>query len=298
MLLSIAVSLALSLTQSKCQIVMLGTGTPRPDPERSGPASAIVVNGESYLIDCGPGIVRRASAANLTGIKALAARSLRRVFITHLHSDHTLGYPDLILSPWVVGRTAPLEAYGPHGLESMTNHILEAYGEDITVRTQGLEHGNTTGYKVHVTEVKPGVIYQDANVIVKAFLVKHGSWKEAFGFRFETSDRVVVFSGDTAPCESLVGAAKGADVLVHEVYEEAEAAPENRPGGSAWPRYLHEFHTSTVELGRIAAKAGVKELVLYHILRSKTTPDGQLIAEVRKGGFNGPVIVPRDLDVL
>ena len=107
-------------------MVVLGTGTPSADPERWGPAVAVVVNGQAYLIDCGLGVVRRAAAAEKNGIAALKAKELKIVFITHLHSDHTLGYPDLIFSPWVLGRNNTLEAYGPHGLKSMTSHIEKA----------------------------------------------------------------------------------------------------------------------------------------------------------------------------
>jgi len=121
------------------QVVVLGTGNPNADPDRSGPALAVVVNGRAYLVDCGPGVVRRAAAAARNGMAALAATELRIVFITHLHSDHTLGYPDLIFSPWVLGRSEPLEAYGPHGLKSMTDHVEQAWKEDVRVRREGLE---------------------------------------------------------------------------------------------------------------------------------------------------------------
>ena len=109
-------------TANSARVVVLGTGNPSADPERSGPAVAVVVNGRAYLVDCGPGVVRRAAAAEKNGIAALKARELNIVFITHLHSDHTLGYPDLIFSPWVLGRKAPLEAFGPSGLVAMTGH--------------------------------------------------------------------------------------------------------------------------------------------------------------------------------
>jgi len=275
---------------------MLGTGTPRLDPERYGSATAIVVNDSVYLVDCGAGVVRRTAAARAKGVTELVPANLKRVFITHLHSDHTLGFPDLILSPWVVGRKDPLEAYGPRGLSNMTTHILAAYREDIDIRIHGLEHGNSTGYKVNVHEIKPGVIFKDANVTVKAFYVKHGTWKEAFGYRFETADRTIVFSGDTCPCETLLEAAKDADVLIHEVYEEVEASPENRPGGEEWTHYMQTFHTSTKELGQIAAKCGAKELILYHVLRRHATDD-QLVDEIRTGGYTGPILVGKDLDV-
>src|SRR5206468_2761938 len=104
---------------SHTQVVLLGTGTPRADPQRSGPATAIVVNDTPYLVDAGPGIVRRAAAAYAKGVKGLAVVNLQTAFITHLHSDHTVGYPDLIFTTWVQGRHGPLTVYGPTGLEAM-----------------------------------------------------------------------------------------------------------------------------------------------------------------------------------
>jgi ribonuclease BN (tRNA processing enzyme) len=170
------------LPSEKTKLVLLGTGSPFADPEKSGPSVAIVVNNTSYVIDCGPGVVRRASAASKKGIKGLEASQLRKLFITHLHSDHTTGYPDFIFTPAVLDRNAPLEVYGPKGLRDMTDHIMQAYKEDIDIRINGLEYGNADGYKVNVHELSPGIIYKDSNVVVKAFRVKHGSWPEAFGF--------------------------------------------------------------------------------------------------------------------
>ena len=178
----------------------------------------MVVNDRAYLIDCGPGVVRRAAAAEKNGIAALKAKELKIVFITHLHSDHTLGYPDLIFSPWVLGRKDALEAYGPRGLKSMTSHIEKAWTEDVRVRRQGLEQANAEGYKVNVHEIRPGVVYRDANVTVTAFPVKHGIWKEAYGYIFQTRDRKIVISGDTAPTDEVVKACDGCDVLLHEVF--------------------------------------------------------------------------------
>ena len=213
------------------RIVLLGTGTPNADPDRSGPAVAIVVGGQSYLVDCGSGVVRRAAAAaRQSGIKALAAPNLSRVFITHLHSDHTLGLADLIFTPWVLGREVPLEIYGPKGIRAMADHIVEAYRQDIAVRTGGLEPANEQGYKVSVHEIEAGTVYQDENVTVKALPVRHGSWPRAFGFRFETTDRTIVISGDTAPCSSLLAGAEGceSDPDGHEILCAPEALNEVR----------------------------------------------------------------------
>ena len=152
-------------------IVLLGTGTPRPDPEASGPATAIVVGARTFLFDAGPGVERQLNAARLpiNGVTAL--------FITHLHSDHTLGLPDLIFTSWVMGRKAPMQAYGPRGLRAMVDHILAAWSEDIAIRTNGLEHETANGYAVAVHEIAPGVVYDSGGVRVTAIPVLHGDWK-------------------------------------------------------------------------------------------------------------------------
>src|SRR6266852_4571275 len=133
------------------KVVLLGTGTPGPDPERSGPCVAIVINDTPYLVDLGLGVVRRASAAYRKGVKGLHFSKLKTAFVTHLHSDHTVGYPDFMFTRWVVGRTGPVQVYGPSGIKAMTNHILEAWKEDIRIRTEGMERNfpehNDSGYK-------------------------------------------------------------------------------------------------------------------------------------------------------
>src|SRR5215467_4281102 len=266
---------------SGTRIVMLGTGTPVADPERSGPSVAIVVNGVPYIVDCGPGVVRRAAAAYNTGEAALKVSNLKTLFITHLHSDHTLGYPDMILSPAVLHRGAPLEAYGPPGLKSMTDHLMEAYQEDIRLRINGLEHGDPAAYRVNVHEIRPGTIFKTDAVTVKAFPVRHGSWTYAFGYRFETADRSIVISGDTAPAESIIENCRGCDVLIHEVY--SKEGFDRLPAEDR--RYHSSFHTSSVELAAIAARAKPRLLVLYHQLFFGSNEE-KLLKEVA-GAYEG-----------
>lgn len=274
------------------QLVLLGTGTPFADPERSGPSLAIVVNGNAYVVDCGPGVVRRAAAAAQKGIKALEASRLRRLFITHLHSDHTAGYPDFIFTPAVLDRNAPLEVYGPEGLQNMTDHILKAYAEDMDIRIHGLEYGNAEGYKVNVHEVKSGVVYSDSNIIVKAFPVHHGSWPQALGYRFETKDKVIVVSGDCTYSEELVDNAWNCDILVHEVYSmEGLAKREKR-----WQNYHSTFHSSTKQVAEIANKVKPGTLVLTHQLLFGSTEES-LIREIKQY-YQGRLVYGRDLDVL
>ena len=268
-------------------VVLLGTGVPRPEPEASGPATAIVVGDRVFLVDAGPGVERRLAAAHLPidGVTAL--------FITHLHSDHTLGYPDLIFTSWVMGRKTPLAAYGPHGLRSMTDHILAAWAEDIDVRTNGLEKRTPGGYRVDVHEVGTGVVYDSGGVRVTAFAVEHGTWREAYGYRFDTPGRSVVISGDTKPSENLVRAAAGVDVLVHEVYPDARTAP-NSTESATWPTYMRDFHTSDIEVGQLAARIHPKLVILTHIIRRGAT-DEELLAGVHRA-FNGRVVVGHDLE--
>ncbi len=276
---------------AQTQLVLLGTGTPNADPERSGPSLAVVVNGAVYLVDAGPGVVRRAEAARQRGVTAMTQSNLRIVFLTHLHSDHTLGLPDLIYTPWVLDRTAPLEVYGPRGTRAMTAHLTAAFVEDVRVRLDGWQPQNSTGYKVNAHEIHPGVIYQDSNVSVTAFPVLHGSWPEAYGYRFQTADRSIVISGDTGPTAALIAACNGCDILVHEVYSERGFKSRS----PAWQRYHRHFHTSSGELARVATQARPGLLVLYHQLMWGTSPD-ELVAEIRRG-YGGRVVSGSDLDV-
>src|SRR6266404_5979816 len=272
---------------TKTQIVFLGTGNPSPNPDRMGPAVAIVVSGTPYIVDCGTGVVRRASAASQAGVPGLSTTNLKIAFITHLHTDHTLGYPDLIFTPWVMGRKAPLEVYGPVGIKAMTEHILEAYREDNNIRINGLERGNATGNKVNVHEISPGVIYKDGNVTVTAFLVKHGSWPQAYGYRFETRDRTIVISGDTSPSSSVVENCHGCDVLIHEVYSQVGFAASSQN----WREYISSFHTSTKELAQIATEARPGLLILYHqmFFGGPTDTEEGMLNEIRQT-YKGKVV--------
>ena len=244
-------------------VIILGTGTPNPDPERFGPAVAIVANGTAYLVDAGAGVMRRAAAAAAKyQIPGLRAKAIGVVFLTHLHSDHTIGLADVIHTGWVDEREAPLQLFGPAGTRDMAEHLTKAYQRDIEVRTEGDQPHTRDGWRVVATDARPGVVYQDSNVTVTAIEVPHTNWKQAFGYRFQTRDRVFVVSGDTRPSDALADACSGCDVLVHEVYS-AERLKARTPD---WQRYHTGSHTSTVELAALATRAKPGLLVLYHQL--------------------------------
>lgn len=281
--------------QTATEIVFLGTGTPRPLADRQGPSLAIISNGKAYLVDAGLGLTRQANSAFAGGVRALKVEGLSIAFITHLHSDHTLGLPDLILTPWVFGRAMPLELYGPTGIRSMSDNILKAYEQDQHIRTEGLEQANTTGNNVNAHEIKPGVVYQDGNVKVTAFRVDHGDWPEAYGFRFETPDKSIVISGDARPSESVIKACDGCDVLIHEVY--------SGYGGSALKsaealmKYMAAYHTSAQQLGALATKARAKSLIVTHYLPVGSTDQTEMVDAIKQS-FAQSVVVARDLDVV
>jgi ribonuclease BN (tRNA processing enzyme) len=276
---------------AQTNVVMLGTGTPLADPDRFGPSVAVVVNGSAFIVDAGPGVVRRAATAARAGSKALDVKNLHTLFLTHLHSDHTVGYPDFLLSPTVLDREGPVQIYGPKGTQEMTDHIYSAWKKDIDIRVNGLEGGNASGYKADVHEIKPGVVFKNANVTVTAIPVKHGSWDEAFGYRFQATDKTIVISGDTSFADSLVKACDGCDVLIHEVYCDAGLAKRT----PHWQKYHSNFHTGAADLAKLATQARPKLLVLYHQMFHGCSEE-ELLQEV-KAGYKGAVVSAHDLDI-
>jgi ribonuclease Z len=277
-------------TPTQTRVVLLGTGTPGPDPDRSGPATAIVVDDVAYLVDFGPGVVRRASAAFRTkGIAALEPTKLRVAFVTHLHSDHTVGYPDLIFTPWTMGRRFPLEVYGPKGIKAMTDHILEAYRVDVETRTNpdGNQRTFPEGHGVNAHEIGPGVVYKDAKVTVTAFPTKHAM--ESYGYRFETPDRTIVISGDTNPAPATIDVCQGCDVLIHEGQSPAWLA--TRP--DTFQKFAAKYHTTTPQLAELAQAAKPRLLIVYHY--SSVLPE-EILSEMLRL-YPGHVVVGRDLDV-
>lgn len=291
---------AIGATPGQTQVVLLGTGTPPADPDRSGPATAVVVNGTAYLVDMGAGVVRRAkSAAVDKGVAALEPVKLRVVFVTHLHSDHVVGYPDLILTPWVLGRRVPLEVYGPSGIKEMTEHVLKAYERDFETRTKDRTLYTVgafpEGHAVNAHEVRSGVVYQDANVKVTAYATKHAM--ESYGYRFDTADRSIVITGDTNPTQATIDACRGCDVLVHEVLTHDWLSRRQD-----FLNYAAQHHTTTSQLIELATQAKPDLLVLHHTslslrptVDSERSPPAVLMSEM--SAYKGHFVVGRDLDV-
>ena len=285
-----------STSYGDTKLIILGSGTPNPDPQRYGSGYAIVVNESAYIVDFGPGIVRRISAMSPTWGGEFPSMELKKIniaFLTHIHSDHSGALADLILTPWIMGRDVPLKLYGPPGLDAMSKNITEAYIDDINYRLYGSQPANKLGYTTLVNEISDdGVIYKDENVKVIAFKNAHGDFKNSFGFLFITKDKKILLSGDTAVSENLKKYGKDLDILVHEVFSSETFVNKTKD----WQIYHQAHHTSSIDLGIIANELKPKKLVLSHILFWGAS-DESLLSDVKKN-FNGKTIIAKDLMVI
>ncbi len=274
---------------SGTQVIVLGSGTPNADPQRVSSGLAIVVAGQPYLVDCGHGVVQRVVEAGAAGIIDWDSTALTRLFITHLHADHTVGLPDLLYTAWIHNREEPVQAVGPPGLADMTRYIELAYSENIREHLQA--HPRTElGYKIEVREVAGGCVYSDERVEVQALRADHGDLF-ALSYKFLTPAGTVVISGDTKPVTDFADWARGCDLLLHEVYSARQFVHRS----TEWQTYHGGAHTSSDELAALASDVRPKRLVLYHQLFWGQTP-AQLVAEVQRG-YAGEVISASDLDV-
>ena len=285
-----------SFLSSETKLIILGSGTPNPDPERYGSGYAVVVNDEAYIVDFGPGIVRRISAMSPTWggeFPSMELENINTAFLTHIHSDHSGALADLILTPWIMGRDEPLNLYGPEGLKAMSENITEAYIDDINYRLYGSQPANELGFTTNVTEISDdGTIFKDNNIEVIAFKNAHGDFKNSFGFLFITDDKRILFSGDTAVSNNLMKYGKNLDILVHEVFSSETFVNKTKD----WQIYHQAHHTSSLDLGIIADKLQPKKLVLSHILFWGASEES-LLKDVRKN-FNGETIIAADLMVI
>jgi len=277
------------------RLILLGTaGGPALKKARAQPANALVVNGHVYIIDAGNGVARQMALADLS------PNALRAVFITHNHSDHVADYGTLLLRAWLSGLKTPVDTYGAPPLEEMTRAYLRYMDWDIQLRIRD-EPRPPLADLIRAHDIAgPGVIYRDENLKVTAAEVPHGAAKPAYAFRFDTPHRAIVFSGDTARSDALIKLATGADVLVHEVVNvDGVDAVVNAtdPGNAALKRHIIEAHTPVEEVGEVAAKAGVRKIVLTHFVPTglPAFDKPELWIQGVRRHFKGEVVVGEDL---
>jgi len=279
-------------SNGRTRLVLLGTaGGPTPKLQRSAPAQAIVAGDRVYLIDCGDGVARQMTLARLPFAQ------LRAVFITHQHSDHNAGYGPLLLLGWTSGLTSPVDAYGPTPIEKMTRLLLEAYDFDIKTRMADEGRGPLAPLVRPHEIAAAGEVFRDDRVKVTCALNSHPPIQQSFAYRFDTADRSIVVSGDTAYADSVRDLARGADVLVHEATYKPYWERPDAPQPPAVVRHILASHTDAVDVGRLAAEAGVKTLVLSHFVPSDpagAVTDEQWLAAASRH-FKGKVILGKDL---
>ena len=276
----------------RTRLVMLGTaGGPTPKAKSAAPSQAIVVGDRVYLVDCGDGVARQLALARLP------VRQLRAVFITHQHSDHNAGYGPLFLLGWTAGLSTPVEAYGPPPLAEMTARLLEAHRYDIELRMAD-EGRPALAPLIRPHEITAdGEVFRDDRVRVTAALNEHPPIRHSFAFRFDTADRSIVISGDTKYSPKVLALARNADVLVHEVVSRAFWQRPDAPQPPSVVRHILASHTDVEDVGRLAAAAGVRTLVLSHFVPTEgpgAPTDADWLRGVRRH-FKGRVVIGRDL---
>jgi ribonuclease Z len=256
------------------RVTLLGTGTPFPNAERFGSAILVEVAGKRLLFDCGRGVVIRLTQAGVS------PKDIDGLFLTHLHSDHVVGIPDLWLSGWFLGRSKPLRIWGPKGTSSMAKHLAQAFAFDIRIRQAAPDPLPAEGVEIDAKEIEQDEIYNDGSTRVSAFLVDHGTVNPAFGYRVDSAGHSVVISGDTKFCQNLVDFARGADCLIHAAWSTGwrnPTPPSNRSIASA------------EDAGRVFAMVKPKLGVVYHYKDKEGLWDA-----VRKE-YKGPLVIGKDL---
>lgn len=274
------------------RVVVLGTGTPIPDARRAGPSIAVIHKGETYLFDIGAGSIRNAVTARYKyDIPSLYPLQICCVFITHMHSDHTMDLSELAFDLWW-RRVEPLRVWGPTGLKQMTAGMYAMMAPDIETRSSGSQPlPNPKSYEVDVTEITAGVVFEKEDLVIEAFSVSHGEVEPAFGYRITTAEKTIVISGDTAYSEKLLEMSRGADLLFHEVISDSGLANTSE----YFQAYHKKSHTTASDVARLASEAKPDKLVLYHAL-FYGVPEDLIVDEVR-AGYDGEVVLADDLDL-
>jgi len=271
------------LQAADMKLTLLGTGSPDLLMNRFGPSTLIEAGNQKLLFDAGRGAALRIQQLGIPWNDVTA------LFLTHLHSDHIVGLPDLFLTGWLLGRQVPLRVWGPAGTKAMMGHLIEAFQFDIRMRQQD-DLRPAQGAVAIAKDIAPGVVYENAGVKVTAFEVDHGPVKPAFGYRIDYGGHSVVLSGDTRFSENLIRFAQGADVLVHEV---CLADPEVL-AASVHERHVMAHHISPQKAGEVFARVKPRLAVYSHVVILGNGTDDEILRLTRQT-YSGPLEMGEDL---
>jgi len=270
-------------------VTLLGTGCPPPVMNRFGPSTLVEAGDQKFVFDAGRGALQRLTQLGVRW------RDVQGVFLTHLHSDHVVGFPDLWLTGWLTtpGRSAPLPVWGPSGTSSMMAHLEQAYQADISVRTAN-DGASPDGVKIVAHDIGEGVVYDHGGVKVAAFEVDHAAMKPAFGYRIDYAGRSVILSGDTRLSENLIRHAQGVDLLVHEVFVPSTLERTGMPPERA--KNILAYHLTPQQAGEVFARTRPRLAVYSHICLP--TADTQDIVAPTRTTYSGPLELGEDLMVI
>ncbi|MGZ4842453.1 MAG: MBL fold metallo-hydrolase [Candidatus Angelobacter sp.] len=287
-MMALMIAMAACASAQGIKVTLLGTGSPLPRMDRFGPSILVEAGTEKLLFDCGRGAAQRLNQLKVPFSDVTA------LFLTHLHSDHTVGIPDVWLTGWIRGRKLPLRVWGPPGTKDMMTHLAQAYEFDIHIRRDVDEKLPGAAVEVVAKDIGEGVVYESNGVKVTAFTVDHGVVKPALGYRIDFGGHAVVLSGDTRYSENLVRFSQGTDVLVHEVID-AEAFRAQAPFLNAEQvKNVIAHHTTPEQAGTVFTKAKPKLAVYSHIVPG-TTPN---VVRLTRTTYSGPLEMGEDLMVI
>jgi ribonuclease Z len=265
------------------KVTLLGTGTPQPVMERFGPSILVQAGGQYLLFDAGRGCLQRLRQVNM------AYSKLNALFLTHLHSDHVVGLPDLWLTGWLISeRKVPMDVFGPSGTAELIKHLQLAFAYDLKIRVED-DKMTEEGSKLLVTEIQQGIIYDKNGVKVIAFEVDHYPVFPAFGFRIEYKGHSVVLSGDTRYSENLIRFATGTDLLIHEVAIAPDTLSEKDP-----KYHILAHHTTPEQTAKVFTQVKPKLAAYSHISKLYGGTEQEILKRV-KANYSGPVIMGEDL---
>jgi len=265
---------------------LLGTGCPAAVMNRFGPSTLVEAGDQKFLFDAGRGALQRLTQLDVRW------QDVQGVFLTHLHSDHVVGFPDLWLTGWLIvpGRKVPLQVRGPTGTAAMMSHLQQAFAYDVRIRTEN-DGVSPEGVALAVEEIGEGVVYDKGGVKITAFEVDHAPVKPALGYRIDYSGRSIVLSGDTRVSQNLLRHAQNVDVLVHEVFAPATLQRAGVPAARA--KSIVDYHTTPEQAGEVFARLKPKLAVYSHICMPSATEE-DLVPGTRKT-YTGPLELGEDL---
>jgi len=266
------------------KITILGSGTPRVNIDRFSQSILVEHKNDKFLFDAGRGALLRLNQSNIL------PHEIDNIFFTHLHSDHILGFPDILMTGWVYHRQSGLNVFGPKGTENFINSTLKAFEEDIKVRSMAPEKLDKNNLKANIKIISDGYVHKENGLTIEAFSVKHEPFTHAFGFKIFNNKYCMVISGDTTYSEKLLEKAKDCDLLIHEIAHASEHTLKKYPKVKG----VISYHTDIQQISKIINTVMPRLTVLNHVLSLDGASDDQILKQIKQNTSH-EVIVAKDL---